>query len=135
MARQFLAGLRAEAPGALSLRTQRAPIAEFTRQDAPVAKSFPSDFYVTCATAIPVLFLVFAVRGNTYGEMLTVARKAAVTLPRRKRDYYIATGLSWAANFWRAGHARTPAGPGELQRDPGGQHAGTRRQVAMQPER
>jgi hypothetical protein len=84
MARQFLAGLRAEAPGALSLRTQRAPIAEFTRQDAPVAKSFPSDFYVTCATAIPVLFLVFAVRGNTYGEMLTVARKAAVTLPRTK---------------------------------------------------
>lgn len=32
----------------------------------PVAKNFSPDFYVTCATVIPVLFLAVAVQGRTY---------------------------------------------------------------------
>jgi hypothetical protein len=51
-----------------------------------VAKSFPSDFYVTCATVIPVLFVALIVQGGTYEAMLRTALDAAQTLPRRNRD-------------------------------------------------
>jgi hypothetical protein len=37
-----------------------------------MAKNFPSDFYVTCATVIPVLFLAVAVQGRAYEAMLRV---------------------------------------------------------------
>jgi hypothetical protein len=33
-------------------------------------KHFPSDFYVTCATVIPVLFLAYAVQGRVYVSLL-----------------------------------------------------------------
>lgn len=58
-----------------------------------VAKSFPADFYVTCATVIPVLFLAVAVQGGTYEAMLQTALRAARTLPRRNRDYAAAEVL------------------------------------------
>jgi hypothetical protein len=37
---------------------------------------FPSDFYVTCATVIPVLFLAVAVQGRTWESMLRSYRTA-----------------------------------------------------------
>jgi hypothetical protein len=37
------------------------------------AKTFPSDFYVTAATVIPVLFLAVAVQGPAYENMITTA--------------------------------------------------------------
>jgi hypothetical protein len=40
---------------------------------APVAEPFNSDFYVTCATVIPVLFLAFAVQGRSYEDLLRLA--------------------------------------------------------------
>jgi hypothetical protein len=52
-----------------------------------MGKNFPTDFYVTCATVIPVLFLALVVQGGTYEAMLRTARRAAQTLPRRNRDY------------------------------------------------
>lgn len=55
-----------------------------------MAKSFPTDFYVTCATVIPVLFLALVVQGGTYEAMLNTALHAARTLPRRNRDYAVA---------------------------------------------
>jgi hypothetical protein len=35
-----------------------------------MADKFPSDFYVTCATVIPVLFLALAVQGQTYNWLM-----------------------------------------------------------------
>ena len=52
-----------------------------------MSKSFPSDFYVTCATVIPVLFLALIVQGGTYEAMLKTSRHAAQTFPKRQRDY------------------------------------------------
>jgi len=42
-----------------------------------VAKNFNADFYVTCATVIPVLFLAVAVQGRAYESVLRAARMAA----------------------------------------------------------
>jgi hypothetical protein len=39
----------------------------------PVAEPFNSDFYVTCATVIPVLFLALAVQGRSWEAMLRTA--------------------------------------------------------------
>jgi hypothetical protein len=36
----------------------------------PATSAFPSDFYATAATVIPVLFLAFAVQGRTYETMV-----------------------------------------------------------------
>jgi hypothetical protein len=44
-----------------------------------VPKTFNSDFYVVCATVIPVLFLAVAVQGNAYKAVLDAAMKAART--------------------------------------------------------
>jgi hypothetical protein len=62
-----------------------------------VAKSFPSDFYVTCATVIPVLFVALIVQGGAYEAMLRTALDAAQTLPRRNRDIFAAHALPVAA--------------------------------------
>jgi hypothetical protein len=40
-----------------------------------VVDKFQPDFYVTCATVIPVLFLAFAVQGQGYRSMIRAARK------------------------------------------------------------
>jgi hypothetical protein len=42
-----------------------------------VPKTFNSDFYVVCATVIPVPFLAVAVQGNAYKAVLDAAMKAA----------------------------------------------------------
>ena len=60
-------------------------------------KSFPADFYVTCATVIPVLFLALVVQGGPYEAILSTARSTAQRLPRRNRDYVIVTILSYWA--------------------------------------
>jgi hypothetical protein len=41
-----------------------------------MAKTFPSDFYVTCAAVIPVLFLAVAVQGPTYESVFKAALQA-----------------------------------------------------------
>ena len=41
-----------------------------------VANNFPSDFYVTCASVIPVLFLALAVQGRVYEWVLSLNRSA-----------------------------------------------------------
>ncbi len=51
-----------------------------------MGKTFPSDFYVTCATVIPVFFLALIVQDGMYESMLKTARQAAQTPPRRQRD-------------------------------------------------
>jgi len=43
---------------------------------AIVADKFPSDFYVTCATVIPVLFLAVAVQGRAYEWVLRTSERA-----------------------------------------------------------
>ena len=61
-------------------------------------KHFPSDFYVTCATVIPVLFLAYAVQGRVYGSLLRASLlEMRASLPSAKVD-------SWR---WR----RALAGP------------------------
>jgi hypothetical protein len=42
-------------------------------------KTFDSDFYVVCATVIPVLFLAVAVQGNAYKTLLDTALKVRAT--------------------------------------------------------
>lgn len=58
-----------------------------------MAKTFPADFYVTCATVIPVLFLALVVQGGTYESMLRTALEAAHRQPMRSRDGAVATLL------------------------------------------
>jgi hypothetical protein len=41
-----------------------------------MAGKFPSDFYVTCATVIPVLFLAVAVQGRTFESIMRAYRTA-----------------------------------------------------------
>jgi hypothetical protein len=41
-----------------------------------VAESFNADFYVTCATVIPVLFLAVALQGRLYNSLLKSALNA-----------------------------------------------------------
>ena len=42
-----------------------------------MTKHFPSDFYITCATVIPVLFLAVAVQGRAYEAVLRASLSAA----------------------------------------------------------
>jgi hypothetical protein len=55
-----------------------------------MADKFPSDFYVTCATVIPVLFLAVAVQGRTFESILRAYRTAdqasAEDIAQRLRD-------------------------------------------------
>jgi hypothetical protein len=51
-----------------------------------VAKHFNADFYITCATVIPVLFIALVVQGGTYEDMLRTALEAAHRRPGRSRD-------------------------------------------------
>lgn len=44
-----------------------------------VPKTFDSDFYVVCATVIPVLFLAVAVQGSAYRAVLDAALKVRIT--------------------------------------------------------
>ena len=46
-----------------------------------MAKSFDPNFYIVCATVIPVLFLAVAVQGGAYKSVLTAAMTAARTKP------------------------------------------------------
>jgi hypothetical protein len=46
-------------------------------------KGFPSDFYITCATVLPILYLALVVQGPTYEDMLKRAMEAAHTQRRR----------------------------------------------------
>lgn len=46
-------------------------------QSGLVVKTFQPDFYVTCATVIPVLFLAVAVQGPFYQDLLDALVKAA----------------------------------------------------------
>jgi hypothetical protein len=62
-----------------------------------VYKSFNSDFYVVCATVIPVLFLALAVQGDSYQALLDASLKAAITKAKAKAK---------AGDGWR-GHLRT----------------------------
>ncbi len=41
-----------------------------------MTKHFPSDFYVTCATAIPVLFVAIAVQRGPYRLLLQASMAA-----------------------------------------------------------
>lgn len=52
-------------------------------QSGLVAKTFNADFYVTCATVIPVLFLGMVVQGGSYAEMLSSALETAQKHPGR----------------------------------------------------
>lgn len=45
-----------------------------------MAESFYADFYVTCATVIPVLFLIVAVRAGKYESELVNQQKRGVLL-------------------------------------------------------
>ena len=51
-----------------------------------MAKHFNADFYITCATVIPVLFLGLVVQGGTYEDMLRAALEAAHRQPGRIRE-------------------------------------------------
>ncbi len=62
-----------------------------------MAKTFPTDFYVTCATVIPVLFLALVLQGGGYEAMLRAARSSAQRLPKRQRDYAAAVWLPTVA--------------------------------------
>jgi hypothetical protein len=62
-----------------------------------VSKTFNSDFYVVCATIIPVLFLAVAVQGNAYKSVLDTAMKAAQT----KADD------GWKRQLWALALSRT----------------------------
>lgn len=49
--------------------------------------SNPSDFYIACATVIPVLFLALAVQGRTYADLMRAAdpfRSGALARPGGK---------------------------------------------------
>jgi hypothetical protein len=62
-----------------------------------VAKHFPSDFYVTCATVIPVLFLAVAVQGRTYESVLQAARRA---LPNSSASERARRPWRWLRQLW-----------------------------------
>lgn len=64
-----------------------------------MAENFPADFYVTCATVIPVLFLALVVQGGTYESMLRTALEAAHRQPMRSRDNTLATFLPLVPYF------------------------------------
>jgi pimeloyl-ACP methyl ester carboxylesterase len=60
--------------------------------------TFQPDFYVTCATVIPVLFLAVAVQGTSYQDLLDMLVKVAMAPqnapPIRKFWAYMAAGLT-----------------------------------------
>jgi hypothetical protein len=63
-----------------------------------MTKHFPSDFYVTCATVIPVLFVAIAVQRGPYklllhASMAAVRATAAVSRVSRRRAL---PALAWA---------------------------------------
>jgi hypothetical protein len=68
-----------------------------------VAKTFQPDFYVTCATVIPVLFLAVAVQGTSYQDLLDTLVKAARAPrdapPLRKLWAYTAAALTGAVGY------------------------------------
>lgn len=62
-----------------------------------MSKTFSPDFYVVCATIIPVLFLAAAVQGNVYKSVLDAAMRTAQT---RVSD-------SWLRQLWALVLSRT----------------------------
>jgi len=74
-----------------------------------VTDKFPSDFYVTCATVIPVLFLAVAVQGRTWESMLRSYRMAdhvaSADFARRWRDAQSGWGGEGLLNLRRRGSA------------------------------
>jgi len=52
-----------------------------------MAKHFPSDFYVTCATVIPVLYLAVALQGKTWDSFMQSAWAAVQGRPRGEPKY------------------------------------------------
>jgi hypothetical protein len=58
-----------------------------------VTKHFNADFYITCATVIPVLYLALAVQGGTYEAMLKAALAGQRRKPKRSRDHAAAVLL------------------------------------------
>ncbi len=62
-----------------------------------MTKTFPADFYVACATIIPVLFIAIAVQGNMIDEMMRVTLKTAGKTPGRLGDSFVSVLLPVAA--------------------------------------
>jgi hypothetical protein len=60
-------------------RATRAALPGAPVQHGLMTKHFPSDFYVTCATVIPVLFLAVAVQGRMYESVVRATRRADMT--------------------------------------------------------
>ena len=61
-----------------------------------MAKDFNADFYITCATVIPVLFLAVAVQGQAYEAVLISARHQARTGRHDRRISKLSSGFwSW----------------------------------------
>jgi hypothetical protein len=61
-----------------------------------MTENFNADFYVTCATVIPVLFLALAVQGRTYEVVVQAVQKRmkrAMADDRPARRYWV--GLLW----------------------------------------
>ena len=64
----------------------QAPGGRWWWQSGLVPKTpFDSDFYVVCATVIPVLFLALAVQGDAFKSLLDAALKARMTKPGDSR--------------------------------------------------
>jgi hypothetical protein len=65
--------------------------------------TFQPDFYDTCATVIPVLFLAVAVQGTSYRDLLRMLVKASGARwngpPLRVFWAYTATALAWIVGF------------------------------------
>ena len=66
-----------------------------------MAKSFDPNFYVTCATVIPVLFLAVAVQGRTYESVLESALKAAQSPAKSETRARLLQAVAFA--IWLAG--------------------------------
>lgn len=61
----------------------------------PADQNYPSDFYVTAATVIPVLYLAFVVQGPSYERMI----KTAVQYLARSFSVRSIPSFLWAANL------------------------------------
>ena len=67
-----------------------------------MTKHFNADFYVTCATVIPVLYLAVAVQGRTYESVLRASRtvaqsKVSERWPYRTWRFFISRFLDYLA--------------------------------------
>jgi hypothetical protein len=51
-----------------------------------MTKNFPSDFYVACATIIPVLYLALVIQGGTYEILMKKAENSASEKKLRHKD-------------------------------------------------